>query len=82
VRRRGGEFEHHDGGIEDGAQRLGARLAAADLVLCQAGCISHNAYARVKAHCKRHRKPCVFIDKPGVGSFERALDAGALRTGS
>lgn len=77
VQRHGGEFEHHDGGIEDGAHRLAEQLAAADLVLCQAGCINHNAYARVKAHCKRHRKPCVFIHKPGAGSFARALAAGA-----
>jgi hypothetical protein len=73
VQRHGGEFEHHDGGIEDSAHRLSAQLAAADLVLCQAGCLNHNAYARVKQHVKRHRKPCVFIDKPGAGSFARAL---------
>jgi siroheme synthase (precorrin-2 oxidase/ferrochelatase) len=73
VQRHGGIFEHHDGGIEERSQRLADRLAAADLVLCQAGCVNHNAYARVKEHCKRHAKPCVFIDKPGASSFMRAL---------
>ena len=73
VERHGGRFAHHDGGIEDSAHRLDAELAAADAVLCQSGCLSHNAYARVKAHCKRSGKPCVYLDKPGIGSFLRGL---------
>ena len=52
-----------------------AQLAAADLVVCQSGCVNHNAYRRVKEHCKRSRKPCVYLDKPGAGSFARALRA-------
>jgi hypothetical protein len=77
VERRGGSFVHHDGGLEDNPRRLEAQLAAADLVVCQAGCLNHNAYARVKAHVKRSGKPCVFLDKPGAGSFARALAQGA-----
>lgn len=82
VERRGGCFIHHDGGIEHNPRRLDAQLAAADLVLCQAGCLNHNAYARVKAHIKRSGKPCVYLDKPGAGSFVRALaeSAAALPT--
>jgi len=38
---------------------------------------NHNAFARVKAHIKRSGKPCVFLDKPGAGSFARALALGA-----
>ena len=41
------------------------QLAAADLLVCQAGRLNHNAYARVKAHCKRSGKPCVYLDKRG-----------------
>ncbi len=77
VERHGGIFVHHDGGLEDNPHRLDAQLAAADLVVCQAGCLNHNAYARVKAHCKRSGKPCVYLDKPGAGSFARALALGA-----
>ena len=73
VERHGGRFAHHDGGIEDNPHRLDAQLAAADLVVCQSGCLNHNAYARVKEHCKRSGKPCVYLDKPGAGSFARAL---------
>jgi len=80
VERHGGSFVHHDGGIEDNPHRLDAQLAAADLVVCQAGCLNHNAYNRVKDHCKRSGKPCVYLDKPGAGSFVRALSAARETT--
>lgn len=73
VERQGGRLAHHDGDIEGGAHRLDAELAADDAVLCRPGCLNHNAYARVKAHCKRSGKPCVDLDKPGIGSFLRGL---------
>ena len=75
VERSGGRFLHHDGGDEHHVQRLDATLSAADLVICQAGCISHDAYWRVKDHCKRHNKRCVFVDNPGSASLRRALAA-------
>jgi hypothetical protein len=73
VERHGGRFLHHDGGLEDNPHRLESSLAAADVVICQAGCLSHNAYWRVKDHCKRHGKRCVYLDQPGVAGFERGL---------
>ena len=48
-------------------------LAAADLVICQTGCISHDEYWRVQDHCRRTGKPCILVDQPlAVG------EAGAL----
>jgi hypothetical protein len=82
VERHGGHFAHHDGGVEDNPHRLDTQLAAADLVLCQSGCLNHNAYSRVKQHCKRSGKPCVYVDKPGAGSFARALGAAHERVAS
>ncbi|HEY4083258.1 MAG TPA: DUF2325 domain-containing protein [Burkholderiaceae bacterium] len=73
IERTGGRFLHHDGGEEDASAKLDASLAAADLVICQTGCISHDAYWRVKDHCKRHGKQCVFVDKPSASSLQRAL---------
>ena len=73
IERTGGRFMHHDGGEEDASAKLDASLAAADLVICQTGCISHDAYWRVKDHCKRHGKQCVFVDKPSASSLQRAL---------
>ena len=69
----GGRFLHHDGGEEDNDARLDATLAAADLVICQAGCVSHNAYWRVKDHCKRTGKRCVYVETPSRAGIERAL---------
>jgi len=74
----GGRFLHHDGGEEENTARLDATLAAADLVICQTGCISHDAYWRVKNHCKRSGKPCVFIENPSMSSLARGLAALSL----
>ena len=73
VERGGAQFAHHDGGLEDNVKLLDASLAAADLVICQTGCISHGAYWRVKDHCKRTGKRCVFIDNPSISSLARGL---------
>jgi len=73
IERTGGRFMHHDGGDEDNVTKLDATLAAADLVICQAGCISHGAYWRVKEHCKRTGKRCVFVESPSAAGLKRAL---------
>lgn len=75
VEARGARFLHHDGGEEHAVTQLDATLAAADLVICQTGCISHDAYWRVKEHCKRHGKRCVFVDQPSRSGLVRALTA-------
>ncbi len=73
IEARGARFLHHDGGEEHAVTQLDATLAAADLVICQTGCISHDAYWRVKEHCKRHGKRCVFVDQPSRSGLVRAL---------
>ncbi|WP_353092201.1 DUF2325 domain-containing protein [Methylibium sp.] len=73
IERTGGRFLHHDGGDEDSVAKLDATLAAADLVICQTGCISHDAYWRVKDHCKRTGKRCVFVESPSGAGLKRAL---------
>lgn len=74
----GGHFAHHDGGLEDNQSALDASLAAADLVICQTGCISHNAYWRVKDFCKRTGKQCVFVENPSTSSLTRSLQQIAV----
>jgi len=69
----GGRFLHHDGGENEHVRRLDATLAAADLVICQTGCLSHEAYWRVKDHCKRTGKRCVFVEAPSAAHLKRAL---------
>lgn len=75
----GAHFLHHDGGDEHKPAQLEPQLAAADLVICQTGCISHDAYWRVKDHCKRHGKRCVFVETPSRSAFERALAQAATQ---
>ena len=73
VETRGGRFMHHDGGQEENLRRLDTALISADAVVCQAGCVSHAAYWRLKDACKKLGKPCVFLKSPGVTSFARGL---------
>ena len=73
IERVGGRFAHHDGGLEDSQNVLDASLAAADLVICQTGCISHNAYWKVKDFCKRTGKRCIFVENPSASSLVRGL---------
>lgn len=73
IEKAGGRFAHHDGGLENNPGALDSSLAAADLVICQTGCISHNAYWRVKDFCKRTGKQCVFVESPSTSSLTRSL---------
>jgi len=79
IENRGAKFMHHDGGEEDKASRLSNQLHAADVVICQVACISHGAYWRVKEHCKRTGKPCLFVEMPSRSALERALGNLASR---
>lgn len=69
----GGRFLHHDGGVENSQKRLEATLASADAVVCQASCVSHAAYWKLKEFCKRHNKPCLYLKSSGVTSFAHGL---------
>lgn len=80
VEQSGGRFLHHDGGLEESLHRIDGALAAADIVICQAGCISHNAYWRVKDLCKRTGKPCMFVKNSGVSSFGRIVSEVGKKT--
>ncbi|HSW04570.1 DUF2325 domain-containing protein [Aquabacterium sp.] len=80
IERTGGRFLHHDGGEQDSVLKLDATLAAADLVICQTGCISHDAYWRVKDHCKRTGKRCLFVETPSRAALERALGEAVQRS--
>ena len=56
---------------------LAASLAAADLVICQTGCLSHGDYWRVQDHCKRTGKVCMLVDRPdGLQIVRIHRDAG------
>lgn len=49
--------------VED-EKALEASLGAADLVICQTGCLSHGEYWRVQDHCKRTGRACMLVERP------------------
>ncbi|WP_341645707.1 DUF2325 domain-containing protein [Thauera sp. SDU_THAU2] len=62
-------------------EALEASLRAADLVICQTGCLSHGDYWRVQDYCKRTNKTCVFVEQAEVPNIAGAqkIGAGELR---
>jgi len=81
VERAGGRFLHHDEGEAADAEALEASLRAADLVICQTGCVSHNAIWRVRDHCRRTGKQCVLVGRPQALRFVRDALAETLAAG-
>lgn len=73
----GAQFDYHDGGLERGLHRLDRQLGTADLVVCQAGCLNHEAYRRVKGHCRAATKTCLFVERPSIAHFARTLGLAA-----
>ena len=69
-----GRFLHHDGGREDGHQRLRALLQQADTVFCPLGCVSHQAMGEIKALCKRDTKPVKLLSGHSLSAFTAALE--------
>lgn len=62
----GGHFLRDEGSDGEDGAALEVSLIAADLVICQTGCVSHGAYWRVQDHCKRTGKPCVMVEQPAA----------------
>lgn len=58
----GGSFAHDPVGQDPDPAQLEASIREADLVICQAGCVSQNAYWRVSDYCKRTGKPCLLVE--------------------
>jgi hypothetical protein len=56
-------------------QRVEVSWVAADLVICQVGCVSHDAYWRVQDHCRRTGKQCVLVDQPLALQLVRSQQA-------
>lgn len=50
---------------------LHTSMAAADWVICQTGCISHDQYWRVQDHCRRTGKQCVLVAQPDATKVVR-----------
>jgi hypothetical protein len=75
VERRGGEFLHHDGGLEESLDAVTRALATVDVVFCPTDCVSHAACLKVKKACKNLAKPFVPLRSSGLSSFARGIQA-------
>lgn len=64
----GGRFTHDPADDAEDLARIEQSMRAADLVICQAGCIGQNAYWRVRDHCRRTGKPCLLVERPSAMS--------------
>ena len=73
VERLNGQFHYHDGGLEDGPQRLESLLHRADVICCPIDSVSHEAVNRVKRHCKRLAKDCLLLRRSSLAAFSDAL---------
>ncbi|MDM0107899.1 DUF2325 domain-containing protein [Variovorax sp. J22R24] len=62
--------------------RLEDSLVAADLVICQTGCLSHGAYWRVQDTCRRTGKVCVLVEEPDAVRIVRIHHPPARETAS
>lgn len=73
VQRHGGEFRHHDGGLEDRKGLLASGVAWAQWVVFPVDCIDHDSAANLKRLCARHGVVFMPLRSAGVASLAAAL---------
>lgn len=73
VERHGGEFLHHDGGLEESLDSVTRAMSTVDAVLCPIDCVSHAATLKVKRACKHLAKEFVVLRSSGMSSFARGI---------
>lgn len=73
VERHGGEYQRHDGGIEDRKGLLSAGIAWADVVVFPVDCIDHDSAALLKRACVQQGTPFVPLRSASVTSFAAGL---------
>ena len=73
VVRHGGEFQSHDGGLEDRKGLLPAAVAWADIVAFPVDCVDHDSVASLKRICSRQGLPYVPLRSAGIASFAWGL---------
>ena len=73
VLRHGGEFQHHDGGLEDRKGLLASGVAWAQLVVFPVDCIDHDSAGNLKRLCTRQGVEFVPLRGASVASFAAAM---------
>lgn len=73
VLRHGGEFQRHDGGIEDRKGSLAPALAWASLVVFPVDCVDHDSALALKRSCLRQSVPFLALRSASVASFAAGI---------
>lgn len=73
VLRHGGEFQRHDGGIEDRKASLAPALAWASLVVFPVDCVDHDSALALKRSCLRQSVPFLALRSASVASFAAGI---------
>ena len=73
VLRHGGDFQKHDGGLEDRKGLLEAAIASSDLVVFPVDCIDHDSAGKLKRLCTRQGTPYVPMRRASIASFATAI---------
>jgi hypothetical protein len=73
VLRHGGEFQSHDGGLEDRKGLLASGVAWADLVVFPVDCIDHDSATNLKRLCARQQVAFVPLRSASVASFAAGI---------
>jgi len=69
----GGEFDYHDGYMNNGKINIESRVMRADLVICPVNCNSHNACQMVKKLCRKFDRPVKMLANSSLSSISDAL---------
>jgi hypothetical protein len=78
VVRSGGQYQRHDGGIEDRKGLLASALSWADLVVFPVDCVDHDSAQALKRACVRQGTHFVPLRSASVASFAAAITANSL----
>lgn len=73
VQSRGGEFLHHDGGLETRKGLLATLLPRANLVVFPVDCVDHDSVNSLKRLCERHMVPFIPLRTASLASLARSL---------
>jgi hypothetical protein len=77
VERHGGDFQRHDGGLEDRKGLLDSAVAWAQLVVFPVDCVDHDSAWALKRLCLRQGTPFKALRSASVASFAAGVvDAG------
>ncbi len=74
VEKSGGRMLCFRGGSCDGVEQLHILLESADMVICPVDCVNHEAYFTVRNYCQCTNKPCAFLDRSLVASFQKGIE--------